>query len=165
MTPKSHRPGSVLWVQAPVGAVDHHPAEELGTRWPVSSSIRRLGCRWSIHFQGPASKKTLGPGIREEKIGKGVYKRGRFWLGRARAEEHVLNSELTEICGTPVECTQQLAHSKRQLPLSFALHRCCCFIYFDCHFHHAQVRTELRYAGPGTVLGWHLGVKGPRGHP
>lgn len=157
---KSHCPGSALWVQAGPGAVGHCPAEELGARWLVSSSIKKLDCRWSVRSQGPASKKTLSPSIREEIIRKEVYMRGRFHLGTAGAEEHVLNSELAEIRGRAVGCTQQPACSERQLLFPFASLRCCRFVYFDCLFPHAQVRREF---GPGTASGWHLGVKGSRG--
>lgn len=89
--------------------------------------------------------------------------RGRFRLGTVGAEEHVLSSELAEICGRAVGCTQQPACSERQLLLPFALHRCCCFLYFGCLFPHAQVRTEFGMCRARSFLGVALGGEGPTG--
>lgn len=148
-----------------MGTVGHCPAEEPAARWPMSSSIGRLDCRGSIHSQGPTSKKTLGPGIREEKIGNRVYMHGRFWLGIVGAEKHVLSSELAEMCGRAVGHTQQTACSKRQLLLPFTLHRCCCFVYFDCLFPHVQVRTEFGIRRARHCLRVALGGEGSMGGP
>lgn len=96
--------------------------------------------------------------------------RGRFQLGEARST--CWSSELAEGGRGAVGFTQQPARSKQQL-VSFALHRCC-FICFVCLFHRGKTalgiwRESWRAlgfgSGPGTALGRHLGVQGPRGGP
>lgn len=119
------------------------------------SSITRLDCRWSIHSQGSASKTSLGPGIREEKIGKAVYVHG------DEAEEHMAQlgairhkQESSEVY--PVPSLQQTA-----APVPLTLCRCCHFCLFRLSFPpHAGQNRVWDMQGQALPLGGSWG-EGP----